>query len=156
MKLRTLFFIPAVVTFIAITGAAIQQTDLCDSKALKENAKAKLDPFKYDSGKVTRIMYKNKNQMKEIEVPVFIGERYRFVFNMEGITRDVIVNIYNKDKESKNRKVIWSSKDAKATDKMYVFEPDAAKFKFYVDYDIPAVKDSLPAAECLVFMLGYK
>lgn len=159
MKTMKRFFmlaVPVMVILVSLTGAAIQQAVTCDQKALKDAARAKLDPFKYDSGKVTQIRYKNKAQLKEIEVPVFIGEKYRMVFNTEALTKDVVISVYNKDKETKNRKVLWTSKSSAPGTKMHIYEPDNAKFKFFVDYDIPAVADSLPATECVVFMLGYK
>lgn len=159
MKTMKRFFgllIPAAVIVISLTGAAIQQAVNCDQKALKDAARAKLEPYKYDSGKVTQLRYKNKAQMKEIEVPVFIGEKYRMVFNTEAVTRNVVISVYNKDKETKNRKVLWTSKNSPAGTTLHVFEPENAKFKFFVDYDLPAVADSSAASECIVFMLGYK
>lgn len=159
MKTTKRFFlraVPALVILVALMGAAIEQAVTCDQKALKDAARAKLDPFKYDSGKVTQLRYKNKAQQKEIEVPVFIGEKYRMVFNTAALTRNVVISVYNKDKETKNRKVLWTSKNSPAGTTIHVFEPENAKFKFYVDYDLPAVTDSLPPMECVVFMLGYK
>ena len=156
MKRFFMLILPLLVIFISLTGAAIQQAVTSDQKALKDAAREKLEPYKYDSGKVTQLRYRNKAQMKEIEVPVFIGEKYRMVFNTEAVTRDVVISVYNKDKESKNRKVLWTSKSSPPGTKMHVFEPENAKFKFFVDYDMPAVADSAPAQECVVFMLGYK
>jgi hypothetical protein len=156
MKRSTLFIIPIFVLVAALTGAAIQTTEVCDQKALKENAKAGLDPYKYDSGKLTRINYKKKEALKEIEVPVFIGEKYRFVFNSEGITRPLVVSVYNKDKEAKNRKELFTFTASPSGPKIHSYEPDGAKTKYYIDYTIPAVNDSMPAPECMVFMLGFK
>jgi hypothetical protein len=155
MKRFAFILVPCAVIVMALTTAAVQQAEICDTKALKEAAKNKLTPYNYDSGKVTKLTYKNKPQLKEIEVPVFIGEKYRMVFNMSGITRGVVVTVFNKDKEAKNRKALWCSKDAKPEGGLYAFEPEGGKFKFYVDYEIPAVQDSAKA-ECAVFMLGYK
>ncbi len=156
MKRFFFLIVPAMVIVLSLTSAAIQQAVTCDQKALKDAAREKLDPFKYDSGKVTQLRYKNKVQMKEIEVPVFIGEKYRMVFNTTALTKDVVISVYNKDKETKNRKVLWTSKNSPAGTKLHVFEPDNAKFKFYVDYDMPAVTDTVTGQECVVFMLGYK
>ncbi len=156
MKRFFMLILPVMVIVVSLTSAAIQQAVTCDQKALKDAAREKLDPFKYDSGKVTQLRYKNKAQIKEIEVPVFIGEKYRMVFNATAVSKDVIISVYNKDKETKNRKVLWTSKGSDPGTKMHVFEPDNAKFKFYVDYDLPAVADSIVPQECIVFMLGYK
>jgi len=155
MKRSKLFLIPVSVMIVSLTCAFIQTSDTCDTKTLKDNAKAALDPFKYDSGKVTRLYYKKKTQVKEMEVPVFVGEKYRIVFNTEGISRDVSISVYSKDKDSKNRAALYTVK-ATPAEKIHIYEPKGAKFKFYVDYDLPAVSDSLPPSECLVMMLGYK
>ena len=156
MKRFFILAVPVLLVLVSLTGAAIQQAVTCDQKALKDAARAKLDPFKYDSGKVTQLRYKNKAQVKEIEVPVFIGEKYRMVFNTQSLTRNVVISVYNKDKDTKGRKVLWTSKNSPAGTTLHVFEPENAKFKFFVDYDLPAVADSLPSTECVVFMLGYK
>lgn len=155
MKRSTLFLLPTAIICISLTCAFIQAADSCDVKTMKENAKAALDPFNYDSGKVTRLYYKKKEQMKELEIPTFIGEKYRVVWNTEGITRNVVISVYSKDKETKNRKALFTA-TAKPGEKIYTFDPEGLKFKFYVDYDLPAVNDSLPPSECMVMMLGYK
>lgn len=126
----------------------------CDQKALKDKAKKMLEPYKYDLAKVTRIVYQDKPTMKEIEVPLFIGEKYRLVFNTEALPKNVVVNCYNRDKESKKRKLMFSSKDAGADKKEFAFEYSFAN-KIFIDYDIPP-GDSAAAGGCLVFMLGYK
>ena len=66
MKHSTLLLLPIAIIFISLTCAFIQAIDVCDVKTMKENAKAALDPFKYDSGKVTRLYYKKKEQVKEL------------------------------------------------------------------------------------------
>lgn len=156
MKRSSLLLYPVAVLMIAFTCAFIQANDVCDSKALKDAAKAALDPFKYDSGKVTRLYYKKKDQVKEIEVPVFVGEKYRFVFNSEAVTRNVQVTIYNKDKEAKSRKELFSFSCSDKSEKIHTWEPTGRSLKYYVDYSIPTVSDSLPPSECVVLMLGYK
>ena len=155
MKRSTLILYPAAAIIIALTGAFIQATDQCDSKKLKDDAKAALDPYTYDSGKVTRLYYKKKEALKEIEIPVFIGEKYKFVFNTSGLSRNVKISVYNKDKESKNRKELFSFSSTDG-EKIKSYVPEGGKTHFYVDYALPAVSDSLPPAECAVLMLGYK
>lgn len=156
MKRSNLFLVPLAVLVISFTCAFIQATDTCDSKKLKDDAKTALDPYKYDSGKVTRLYYKKKAAIKEMEIPVFVGEKYRIVFNTAGISRNVTISIYNKDKEAKNRKALFTAKAAPGGQTIHTFDPDGVKFKFYVDYELPAVSDSLPPSECMVMMLGYK
>jgi len=135
--------------------SAFQSGDApCDQKALKDKAKKTLEPYKYDVAKVTRIMYKDKATMKEIEVPLFIGEKYRLVFNTEALPKNIIVNLYNRDKDSKKRKLLFSSKDVGADKREFSFDYSFAN-KVFIDYDIPA-GDSTSGSGCAVFMLGYK
>ncbi|HTL81350.1 MAG TPA: hypothetical protein VL651_06585, partial [Bacteroidia bacterium] len=64
MNRRALLLYPIAALVIAFTGAFIQTTDQCDSKKLKDDAKAALDPYTYDSGKLTRLFYKKKETLK--------------------------------------------------------------------------------------------
>ena len=154
MKRSALFLLPLSVICIALTCAFIQTTEVCDSKALKEKAKAALDPYKYDSGKLTKLYYKKKEALKELEIPLFLGETYKMVWNTEALTRNVQVTVYNKSKEEKGRKELFSFNTSSA-EKIHTFNPDR-RSKVFVDYSMPAVSDSLPQPECMVMMLGYK
>jgi len=141
--------------FVIVLGfMSFQVGDIiCDPKVLKEKAKNMLDPYKYDSSELTRIMYKKKESVKEVEVPLFIGEKYRFCFNMDAVPKTVEVQIYNKDKESKNRKLLFSSKD-QGDKREFQFEITKARHVF-VDYVIPPVETGSYAG-CAVFAIGYK
>jgi hypothetical protein len=133
----------------------IQSTDNCDKKALTASCKKKMEPFKYDSQKFTKIMYQKKTQNLEIEVPVFIGEKYRLVFNTSSLPKQVMVNVYTKDKDSKKREAIYSSKDLKAGENEIVFDAPRVR-KLFVDYDVPADSTNQKLSGCVVFMVGYK
>jgi translation elongation factor EF-4 len=111
-----------------------------------------LDPYSYDSGKVTRLKTTAKDQVKEIEIPMFIGEKYRVSFNLSALKKNVEINIYNRDKDNSKRKLLFTNKDK--FEKEFVF--DIAKYRnIYIDYVIPAgtVGEDLG---CAVFVLGYK
>lgn len=127
---------------------------LCNAKELKEKAKNLLEPYKYDSSELTRIMYKKKESIKEVEVPLFIGEKYRIAFELEALPKQVEVQIYNKDKDSKNRKLLFSSKDLGADKKEFYFEVSKARH-VYVDYVVPPTEEGSYSG-CAVFMVGYK
>jgi hypothetical protein len=133
----------------------IQTTDNCDKKTLTASCKKKMEPFKYDSQKFTKVMYQKKTQQLEIEVPVFIGEKYRLVFNTSSLPKPVQVNVYTKDKESKKREAIYSSKTLKAGENEIVFDAPRVR-KLYVDYDVPADSTNQKLSGCVVFMVGYK
>ena len=145
---------PLAVAFFMFASMAFQNGNiLCNAKELKDKASQLLDPYKYDSSEMTKIIYKNKESVKEVEVPLFIGEKYRFVFELEALPKHVEVQIYNKDKDSKNRKLLFSSKSL--GDKKE-FEFDVTRVRtVYVDYVIP-VAEAGAQTGCAVFMLGYK
>jgi hypothetical protein len=149
-------FFTGLVGLVFIYGfTTIQTADNCDKKALTTSCKKKMEPFKYDSQKFTKIMYTKKAQQLEIEVPVFIGEKYRLVFNTSSLPKPVTVNVYTKDKETKKREAIYSSKDLKAGEHEIVFDVPRVR-KLFVDYDVPADSTSQKMSGCLVFMVGYK
>lgn len=127
---------------------------LCDSKSLKEKAKNMLDVYKYDSSELTKIVYKKKESIKEVEVPLFIGEKYRFCFNMEAVPKGVEIQIYNKDKDSRNRKLLFSAKDMGPDKKQVQFEISKSRH-VYVDYVIPPTETGSYSG-CAVFAIGYK
>lgn len=147
---------PTLIFFGLVAMMSFQGGDniLCNAKELKEKAKEKLDPYKYDSSELTRIMYKNKETVKEVEVPLFIGEKYRLCFNMDALPKSVEVQIYNKDKESKNRKLLFSSKEVGLDKKEFQFEVSKSRH-IYVDYVIPPTETGSYSG-CAVFALGYK
>lgn len=111
--IKPLFSIVIVFVLMAFQNGDV----LCNAKELKEKASNSLEPYKYDSAELTRILYKSKETVKEVEVPLFIGEKYRIVFELEALPKQVEVQIYNKDKDSKNRKLLFSSKDIGADKK---------------------------------------
>lgn len=149
-------FYTGLVGLIFIYGfTSIQTNDNCDKKALTTSCKKKMEPFKYDSQKFTKILYTKKAQQLEIEVPVFIGEKYRLVFNTSSLPKPVVVNVYTKDKESSKREAIYSSKDMKPGQNEIVFDVPRVR-KLFVDYDVPADTTNQKLSGCMVFMVGYK
>lgn len=148
--INPIFFTLLVFVLMAFQGGDI----LCNAKELKEKAKNALEPYKYDSSELTRIMYKKKESIKEVEVPLFIGEKYRIVFELEALPKQVEVQIYNKDKESKNRKLLFSSKSIGADKKEFQFEVSKVRH-VYVDYVVPPTEEGSYSG-CAVFMVGYK
>jgi len=145
---------PIVSIILVFVLMAFQGGDvLCNAKDLKEKAKNTLEPYKYDSSELTRILYKKKESIKEIEVPLFIGEKYRMVFELEALPKQVEVQIYNKSKDSKNRKLLFSSKSL-GDKKEFMFEVSKVR-QVYVDYIVPPTEEGSYSG-CAVFMVGYK
>lgn len=147
--IKSLFSVSIIFVLMAFQGGDV----LCNVKELKEKAKLYLEPYKYDSSELTRVVYKSKETIKEVEVPLFIGEKYRIVFELEALPKSVEVQIYNKDKDSKNRKLLFSSKD-QGEKKEFLFEVSKTRH-VYVDYIVPPA-DEGSFSGCAVFMVGYK
>jgi hypothetical protein len=152
--MKKIFYIGLVGLVFAYGFTILQTSDNCDKKALTTSCKKKLEPFKYDSQKFTKVAYQKKTQNLEVEVPVFIGEKYRLVFNTSSLPKPVMISVYTKDKESKKREAIYTNKDMK--DNELVFDAPRVR-KLFVDYDVPmADSATVKATGCLVFMVGYK
>ena len=135
---------------------AFQASAPCDGKTLKESAKREFGEGKYtyDMSKLTRIVYKAKPWLQELEVPMFIAEKYKLVFNTEALPKPIVISIYNREKDSKKRKLLFTTKDSPIDQKKFVFEMSLSR-KAFIDYEIPA-GDSTAAGGCLVFIMGYK
>jgi hypothetical protein len=144
----------SVLIVVGLTSIQGGDTILCNAKVLKEKAENLLDPYKYDSSELTKIIYKKQESVKEVEVPLFIGEKYKVVFVTEALPKAVEIQIYNKDKESKNRKLLFSSKDAGADKKDISFDISMARHIF-IDYLVPPVETGSYSG-CVVFAVGYK
>lgn len=155
MKKKITYISFVLLAFFSI--AATQTPEECDSRALKSELKPKLKPeFKYDSSKTSRFNYKNKKQVKEIEIPLFMGEKYRFLFNTAGLPKDIEIGIYNKPTGHKKRKLLYELKE-KEGEHIYVFEPSKSK-KMYLTYTIPAVEltNNEELRGCMVLLIGFK
>ncbi|KAA3651476.1 MAG: hypothetical protein DWP98_03025 [Bacteroidetes bacterium] len=152
MKKSIYYSIIAILAVVTFAFKPISGDTSCDSKALKKEGITSLDPFYYSSSKVSTITYDYRAQRKEIEVPLFKGEKYKMVFNKKGLPKDVIVEVYDKDKDHNGRTPIFTSEGKDGN--IISFEPEKSK-KMYVNYIVPASKGT-DETGCLVFVLGYQ
>ncbi|MBU0488733.1 MAG: hypothetical protein KKA07_00495 [Bacteroidetes bacterium] len=149
-------FIYGIIGLVVATGFAFQAgeiEDLCKSKEAMQKSKNALKPFNYDLSEVTEITFGQQPQVKEVEVPLFFGEKYRFIFNLEGLAQRVDIEIYNKKEGAKNRELLFTSKD-KQDINLVVFEPKKSK-KMYVNYLIPSASGKSTKG-CSVMVVGYE
>ena len=153
--MKKTFYISLVGLVFIFGFTTIQTADNCDKKAMTASCKKKLDPFKYDSQKFTKINFTKKVQQLEVEVPIFIGEKYRLVFNTSGLPKGIKINVFTKDKDSKKRESIYDNKAAKAGEDVLVFDAPRAR-KMFVDYDVPTDSTNAKLTGCMIFMVGYK
>lgn len=145
------------ILLVLLTSTALKLEEVqCVAADLKNELKPLLKPeYKYDSSQITRIVYKKDAFQTGIEVPLFMGEKYRFLFNTAGLPKDVEITIYDKKPGNKNKNALFTlSKVKEAGRHLYSFEPEKSK-KMYIVYTIPAAEEE-DLKGCLVFLLGYK
>lgn len=145
------------ILLVLLTSTALKLEEVqCVAADLKNELKPLLKPeYKYDSSQITRIVYKKEAFQTGIEVPLFMGEKYRFLFNTAGLPKDVEITIYDKKPGNKNKNALFTlSKVKEAGRHLYSFEPEKSK-KMYIVYTIPAAEEE-DLKGCLVFLLGYK
>lgn len=123
----------------------------CEVKALKKEGISKLSPYYYSSSKVTSISFADTVQFREIEVPLFRGEKYRMVFNSKALPKGITIEVFDKDRSSSARKPLFST--TSSDENIAIYEPEKAK-RHYVRYSIPA--GSNIENSCMVFVLGYQ
>lgn len=140
----------SLVTIITLSSAIIDIN--CDTKALKKEGVSELNPFYYSASKVTEIDYDYKASRREIEVPLFKGEKYKMVFNKNGLPKDVIIEIFDKDKSHSGRKAVFTSEGNSA--QVVSYAPEKSK-NMFIRYTIPK-SDGIKENGCLVFILGYQ
>ena len=76
--MKRLIYACAIVITAALSIAAVSE-DECDTKSLKKEGISELNPFFYSAAKINDISYAYKATRKEIEVPLFKGEKYKMV-----------------------------------------------------------------------------
>ncbi len=139
---------------LAFTLVSFQNNQGCDATALKAELKPGLKPgYKYDSSKTSTFEYKSNAHGREIEVPLFMGEEYIFLFNTKGLPEDIKVEIYSEKIGHKKRKLLYNL-ETKEGKNIYAFKPEKSR-KMYVNYTIPGVEDE-GLRGCMVFVVGYQ
>lgn len=148
--MKKFFYIITLVTF-ALFSTALTEGE-CDSKALKKEGIAQLSPYFYSASKVNIINYKYKQEIKEIEVPLFKGERYKLIFNKTALPKDVLIEVYDKSRDKSSRNKLFTSEGS--SEQILSYSPKKSR-KLFVNYTIPEA-DGMKESGCLVFILGYQ
>lgn len=149
--------------FTLVTSVSMGQAyEHCDTRTLKDTCKDYINPpYRYDASNTILITFQRKPQLKEIELPMFLGEKYKLIFNTYALPPGVEIHIYNKDANHEKRKELFScsSSDAK---RVFIYETEHFERRIYVDYVIPAKHgvangdDALQVQGCGVLVIGYK
>jgi hypothetical protein len=140
-------------------------------KANKSEAQSSLKPFKYDGSKITYYNVKSFEQSKEVEVYLFNNTDYKFSFSAKSAGHDVVVKIYDKNKEAEDRILLKEISNIKGSaflvnskdlNDSYKKNGGSTRLKrVYVDYVIPAAtgkvdKSSMSSRGAVVLVMGYK
>ncbi|PJA08841.1 MAG: hypothetical protein COX70_02825, partial [Flavobacteriales bacterium CG_4_10_14_0_2_um_filter_32_8] len=135
------------------TSAIQNNNNECDIRTIKNECLRSLKPdYLYDSYKATRFLYTNAEQVMEIEAPLFKDEKYRFIFNIAGLPKDIEVKFFDKKKGAKDRKQLYSLTKEEGKN-IYIFEPEVSK-KIYLNYIIPRTTQQ-NLSGCMVSVIGY-
>ena len=164
------FFGIALVFAQKITTLAEYKTSI---KANKAEAKKELAPYIYDGYKTTYFSYKPYKQTKQLEIYLFNNTEYKLVINSKACFKGLKINIYDKDKTSKNRILLKSIDDAE--NKNFVIKTNelnealkasiskATRLKrIFINYDIPAdsksnnTKSMIEDRAAVILVMGYK
>lgn len=125
----------------------------CDVEEALKTCKSNLSPFSFQDRKTITYDYKGDSQMKEYSIQLFDGEEYRFVLNRK-YAPGVEFEVYNKSKDHKKRKLLYSSVDDTNKGVLLTFEPVTIP-NVYVDVIIPGGVTDRDQG-CVTMMIGYE
>ena len=145
----------ALAAVLVFSTATKEKTD-CDVKILKNELTKELRPdYKYDSSNISKFVLNTESQEKEIKVPLFSGESYRMLFNTAALPSNFEIQVFDKPKTAKNRKLLFSVKDSDGIeDHVFMYEPKKAQ-PMYINYILPSSNEG-DVYGCAVFLMGYK
>ena len=144
----------ALVLVLVISAAAKKKSD-CDVRILKSELLKELRPdFKYDSSTINKFSLNSEEQVKEVKIILFSGEKYKMLFNTAALPSNFKIEIYDKPRTDKKRKLLFSAKDSEELeDHIYSFEPKKPQ-TMYINYILPASEETVYG--CSVLLMGYK
>lgn len=152
--------IKKILSFVFIVGVLISlsafQTDNpaeCDAEEALSTCKKNLSPFYFQDRKTVTFDYNSETQTKEYDIQLFDGEEYRFILNRTHAP-GVEFEVYNKSKDNKKRKLLYSSKEDTNKGSLLIFEPLTIPH-VYVDVIIPGDVDGRNQG-CVTMMVGYE
>lgn len=157
--MRSLLLLLLVVTSISYG----QDEFISTVNKAKADLRSELDTLQYDGTQVTYFKYRDQTYYKGVQVPVFLRDRYYFLFSGAAANEKVSIEFYDKPPESNNRLLLFEIKnisedeafininDLRERMKVYGESPDDLRSVF-VDYKIKKGKGDRGA---IVLVLGY-
>ena len=149
---KYLSIILTVVAFLSLSAFETYKSQECDMEMALKESKSYLTPFSFQDRKT--VMFNYGGDMKEYQIQLFNGEEYRFILNRR-FAPGVEFEVYNKPKDKKNRKLLYSSKSEEdASASVLSFEPLTIPY-VYVDVIIPESAENRTEG-CVTIMVGYE
>lgn len=128
----------------------------CNDKDIAKACKPNMKPYKMDAYAPTELVFDKKKARKvEVQFTVFEGSEYKLVFCSSGFPEPVKLNIYDKSKAVKSRKKIYDGEAEGIDSDFWSFEPKKTG-TYYIEYDVPASRDSIEKRACVVMLIGFK
>ena len=141
-----------IIVFASFSGKVYSQ---CKSKGIVKGCKKNLTPFKYSGAAVNDFVIDEKSKKVELEFTAYQGQNYRLIFCSSGnFTEDVKINIYDKRKNVKTRKVIYDTNSG-IENLFWVFEPPKTG-NYFIEYEVPASADGTKKDACMMLIIGYQ
>lgn len=153
---------------LAICGlfAKGQNTD-CNVNVLKDTCKFYFnlpeyggEAFHYDCANKMSVNFIRKEQVREIQIPIFSGENYLFIFNTYDLAPGVKIDVWSKPIQDEKRENLFSVKSSDAVKVNRFIPKKKLRDRIYIDYTIDAhanVPDSAPEnGGCGMIVVGFK
>ncbi len=144
-----------------------QQTYDCNQNVLKDTCKFYFnlaeyggEPYHFDCANSLPVKFIRKEQVKEIQIPIFSGEKYLFVFNTYALAPGVKIDVWDKPMEDSKRENLFSVKSSDAAKINRFIPKKKLRDRVYIDYTIdahPNANDNSPEdGGCGVIVVGFK
>lgn len=141
-----------IVLFFCVSESVFSQ---CKSKSIVKGCKQNLTPFKYSGAAINEFVIDEKAKKVEVEFTAYGGQEYRLIFcSSANFSEDVKINIYDKRKNVKSRKLIYDTSSG-IDNLFWVFEPPKTG-NYFIEYEIPESVDDTKKEACMMLIIGYQ
>lgn len=130
----------------------------CSNRSeLREEVRLLIRPFKYNLSKTTMITFKRYPQLLRVIIPIYNDQEHRLIFSTKGLPQNIEINIYDKAKSEKKRKLLFTGNSDEPIN-TYELEKEFKGSYLFVEYSVPATDDTdrgTTKRGCVVMMMGY-
>jgi hypothetical protein len=130
----------------------------CSNKTeLREEVRLLIRPYKYNLSKTTIINFKRYPQLLRVLIPIYSDQEHRLIFSTKGLPQDIGITIYDRPKNEKRRKVLYTSNSGEPINTFELPEEYKEPYLF-VEYSVPpseAEDRNTTIRGCAIMMMGY-